>query len=70
MQGRVSATDTLLVGIPVSLSSLLAGRFVDDGLVVPAMALALSFLIVGILVVLHPDVIDIPTPDKWSVPNE
>lgn len=69
MQGRVTAADTLMVGIPVALSSLIAGFFVDHGLAQLAFVIALICLLAAIVVVLYPAVRTIPRPDHWIIPE-
>lgn len=62
--------DTLMVGIPVALSSLIAGFFVDHGLAQLAFVIALICLLAAIVVVLYPAVRTIPRPDHWIIPEE
>ncbi len=70
MQGRVSAADTLLVGLPVALSSFVAGQLVDHGLALLSFVVSMGLLILAILVVLYPSVRKIPQPHLWPVSEE
>lgn len=66
MQGRVTAADTLLVGLPVALTSIIGGILVDAGLAIVSIAIGVAFAFLALTTLgWERSILHIPRPSDW-----